>query len=493
MTNTYLLLAVLLLNAGIIFALFRRRNVIDPESLRPILDETRRVEASLRDEFTRQRGELTRDAQGLREEVSNRLREFGESNDTHLSRLRQELNDGSTQARGEMRQGFGEFKTGVQTALTDAGQAQGTQLKDFASRLDKLNEILGQQLDKVRLTMEAKLAELQTKNEQKLEEMRKTVDEKLEGTLERRLGESFKLVSERLEQVHKGLGEMQSMASSVGDLKRVLTNVKTRGTWGEIQLGALLEQVLTPEQYGANVAVKPNSSERVEFAIRLPGKDGVNGPVWLPIDAKFPQEDYQRLLEASEAADVEAIASAGKALETRLRGQAKEIRDKYISPPYTTDFAILFLPSESLYAEALRRPGLWDRIQADFRVVIAGPTTIAALLNSLQMGFKTLAIQERSSEVWRVLATVKKEFDKFGEVLAKVKRKIEEAGNHIEQTEVRTRAIHKQLRAVETPSAAQPVLLAQLATIDDDELADAVSKSVAAERARFDREIDIDK
>ena len=492
MTNTYLLGAVLLLNAVILFAVFRRRNAIDPDSLRPIMEETRRVEASLRDEFTRQRGEMTRDAQGLREEVSNRLREFGESNDTRLSRLRQELNDGATQARGEMRQGFGEFKTGVQSALTDAGNAQATQLKDFAGRLDKLNEILGQQLDKVRLTMEAKLAELQAKNEQKLEEMRKTVDEKLEGTLEKRLGESFKLVSERLEQVHKGLGEMQSMASSVGDLKRVLTNVKTRGTWGEIQLGALLEQVLTSEQYGANVAVKPGSGERVEFAIQLPGKDGVDGPVWLPIDAKFPQEDYQRLLEASEAADVDAIATAGKALETRLRGQAKEIRDKYIAPPHTTDFAILFLPSESLYAEALRRPGLWDRIQADYRVVIAGPTTIAALLNSLQMGFKTLAIQERSSEVWRVLAGVKKEFDKFGEVLAKVKRKIEEAGNHIEQTEVRTRAIHKQLRAVETPSAA-PALLAQLATIDDEELADAVSQSVAAERARFDREIDIDK
>ena len=497
MTQTYLLIAVLLINVAIVVALFRRKSSVDAETLRPVVDgvnaETRRVESSLREEFTRQRGELSRDAQALREEVNGRLREFGESNDTRFTRLRTELNDGAGQARAEMRQGFTDFRTAIQGALNDAANGQGTQLKDFSARLDKLSEILGQQLDKVRLTMEAKLAELQAKNEQKLEEMRKTVDEKLEGTLNQRLGESFKLVSERLEQVHKGLGEMQNMASSVGDLKRVLTNVKTRGTWGEIQLGALLEQVLTPEQYETNVAPKPNSAERVEFAIKLPGKDGVDGPVWLPIDAKFPQEDYQRLIEASEAADVEAINVAGKALENRLRSQAKEIRDKYIAPPYTTDFAILFLPSESLYAEALRRPGLWDRIQADYRVVIAGPTTIAALLNSLQMGFKTLAIQERSSEVWRVLAGVKKEFDKFGEVLAKVKKKIEEAGNQIEQTEVRTRAINKQLRAVEAPASSQPTLLAEVTAISDDELADVVVESVATERALFDRQTRIDK
>jgi DNA recombination protein RmuC len=367
-------------------------------------------------------------------------------------------------------------------------------LKDFSGRLDKLNEVLGQQLDKVRLTMEGKLAELQSKNEQKLEEMRKTVDEKLQGTLERRLGESFKLVSDRLEQVHKGLGEMQNMASSVGDLKRVLTNVKTRGTWGEIQLGALLEQVLTPAQYAENVAPKPGSSERVEFAIQLPGREGSDNPVWLPIDAKFPQEDYQRLLEASEAGDVEKIAEAGKALETRLRSQAKDIRDKYIAPPHTTDFAILFLPSEGLYAEALRRPGLWDRLQADYRVVIAGPTTIAALLNSLQMGFKTLAIQERSSEVWSVLAGVKKEFEKFGDVLAKVKKKIEEAGNHIDATQVRTRQINRQLRAVESSTTAPHALLADAdAPLSDDELADSVEASVAAERALFDRQTRLDK
>jgi DNA recombination protein RmuC len=434
MTNTYLLIAVLLVNAAIIFLLFRRRSTVDAETLRPLIDginsESRRVESSLKDEFSRQRGELSRDAQGLREEVNTRLTQFGEANDTRLSRLRGELNEGALQARTEMRQ----------------------------------------QLEKVRETMEVKLTELQSKNEQKLEEMRKTVDEKLEGTLEKRLGESFKLVSERLEQVHKGLGEMQSMASSVGDLKKVLTNVKTRGTWGEIQLGALLEQVLTPEQYELNVAVRPGSGERVEFAIKLPGKNDSNVPLWLPIDAKFPQEDYQRLIEATECGDTEGIAAAGKALETRLRNQAKDISTKYIAPPHTTDFAILFLPSESLYAETLRRPGLWERIQADYKVTITGPTTIAALLNSLQMGFRTLAIQQRSSEVWNVLGAIKTEFTKYGEILAKVKKKIEEAGSQIEQTERRTRVINRTLRDVEalpTDKAAQIIPATAMLAAED--------------------------
>jgi DNA recombination protein RmuC len=267
--------------------------------------------------------------------------------------------------------------------------------------------------------------------------------------LQKRLGDSFKLVSERLEAVHKGLGEMQVMANSVGDLKRVLTNVKARGTWGEIQLGALLEQVLTPDQYAANVAPKPGSQERVEFAIRLPGRSESESPFWLPIDAKFPQEDYQRLVEASERGDAEGVAQAGKALELRLRKQAKEISEKYVVPPYTTDFALLFLPSESLYAEVLRRPGLVATLQLESRVSIAGPTTLAALLNSLQMGFRTLAIQQRSSEVWNVLSMVKGEFGKFGEVLAKVKSRLEAASKEIEQTEVRTRAINRQLRDVQ--------------------------------------------
>lgn len=478
-------LALLNLVLGAILV-FRRRPPLDLEPLRPQFDavtaEARRLEESLRLELTRQREESARSAGTLRDELGarlatglesllkrqaeaqrsaeekleafratldQRLREFTDASDTRLSALRRDLNDAAVQARAETRQAFTEFQTAIRNALADATTMQAAQLAGFAQKLDKIDATLVQQLDKTRQTVEAKLADLQAKNDQKLEEMRHTVDEKLQGTLDRRLGESFKLVSERLEQVHKGLGEMQVMASSVGDLKRVLTNVKTRGTWGEIQLAALLEQVLTPEQYATNVAPNPASAERVEFALRLPGPNDGETPVWLPIDAKFPQEDYQRLLEAADRADAEGVAEAGKALESRLRSQARDIRDKYIAPPHTTDFALLFLPSEGLYAEALRRPGLADGLQRDFRVVIAGPTTLAALLNSLQMGFRTLAIQERSSEVWKVLAAVKTEFGKFGETLAMVKRKIDEAGSHLEKTEVRSRAITRRLRDVE--------------------------------------------
>ena len=511
--GTILLTSLAALNLLILAALyFRRRVDIDPEVLRPqfenISNEARRIEQALRDECARQRDESGRSGTSLREEVGsrlsagletllkrqaeshdaterkleavragveNRLQTFGEASDSRLARLRQELNDSATQTRGETRQGFGEFKQSVSESLAEARNLQGNQLNEFSQRLDKINDSLSQHLDRIRQTVEGKLNELQTKNEQKLEEMRKTVDEKLEGTLERRLGESFKLVSERLEAVHKGLGEMQVIASSVGDLKRVLTNVKTRGTWGEIQLGSLLEQILTPDQYAANVAPKPNSAERVEFAIRLPGS-GKNGtgrgddqPVWLPIDAKFPQEDYQRLIEATESGDAEGVAQAGKALETRIRAQARDIRDKYICPPYTTDFALLFLPSEGLYAEVLRRPGLGDSLQRDFRVTIAGPTTLAAILNSLQMGFRTLAIQERSSEVWKVLAAVKTEFGKFGDVLSSVKTKLEQASKQIDQTEVRTRAINRTLRVVEAmPADATARVLSESSENDED-------------------------
>ncbi|HKQ36866.1 MAG TPA: DNA recombination protein RmuC [Verrucomicrobiae bacterium] len=430
--------------------LFRRRASFDTKQIQPGFDaalaETRRVEQSLRDEFKR----------------------FGDSTDTRFSTLRRELNDSATQTRTGIGEGFKSFQTTVRDLLAECSKTQGTQLVDFAQRLDKVNETLTQQLEKMRSTVELKLADLQTKNEQKLEEMRRTVDEKLESTLERRLGESFKFVSERLEQVHKGLGEMQAMASSVGDLKRVLTNVKTRGTWGEIQLGVLLEQLLTPDQYGTNVAPKPDSAERVEFAIRLPGNND-EAPVWLPIDAKFPQEDYQRLVEAADRADPDGVLEAGKALEIRLRNQARDIRDKYIAPPFTTDFAIQFLPSEGLYAEALRRPGLADSLQREFRVLLAGPSILAALLNCLQMGFRTLAIERRSSEVWRVLAAVKTEFGKFGDVISKVKKKLEEASNHIEQTEVRSRAIGKKLRDVEAlPAEEVARLLPEQMTLTDE-------------------------
>jgi len=294
------------------------------------------------------------------------------------------------------------------------------------------------------------LKELQEGNERKLDQMRQTVDEKLQGTLERRLGESFKLVGERLEAVQRGLGEMHSLAKGVGDLKRVLSNVKTRGTFGEIQLGAILEQILSPEQYGRNVRPRPDSGVTVEFAVRLPGPDPAReSPCWLPIDSKFPQEDYGRLQSAVEAADPVAVAAAGVALARAIKIAAQEIRSKYVAPPHTTDFAILFVPTEGLFAELLRQPGLVEALQQDQRVILAGPTTLAALLNSLRLGFRTLAIERRAGEVWKVLAAVKSEFGKFGEVLERVKKQLQTASNTIEETGVRTRAISKQLRAVE--------------------------------------------
>jgi len=293
------------------------------------------------------------------------------------------------------------------------------------------------------------LAQLQAENSRKLDEMRTTVDEKLQGTLEKRLGESFKQVGERLEAVHRGLGEMQQLATGVGDLKRVLTNVKSRGTWGEIQLGALLEHVLAPDQYGHNVAPRPGSAERVEYAVRLPGLDDASGPVWLPIDAKFPQEDYQRLVEAQERGDPAAAEEAGKALETRIKQEARRIRDKYVHPPDTTDFAVLFLPTEGLYAETLRRPGLAEWLQRECRVTPAGPTTLSALLNSLQMGFRTLAIQKRSGEVWKLLGAVRTQFGQFHGLLEKVEKKLEEASKTVGDARGKTRHIEKRLGRVD--------------------------------------------
>lgn len=300
----------------------------------------------------------------------------------------------------------------------------------------------------LRETLQRNLDTLRNENTEKLEAMRRTVDEQLQGTLEKRLSESFKLVSERLEQVHQGLGEMQTLATGVGDLKRVLTNVKVRGTWGETQLANLLAQVFSPEQYYTNCATKPGSSERVEFAIRLPGRGLDDAEVLLPIDAKFPREDYERLVTASEAGDAEGVEAAAKALELRIKTCARDIRDKYICPPETTDFAILFLPTEGLYAEVLRRSGFVETLQIDYRVTVAGPTTLNALLTSLQVGFRTLAIQRRSSEVWQVLGQVKTEFGKYGEVLAKVKKKLEEAANTVTAVETRHRAVTRSLNRV---------------------------------------------
>jgi len=308
--------------------------------------------------------------------------------------------------------------------------------------------------------VEQRLTVLQEGNEKKLEQMRATVDEKLHDTLENRLGERFREVAERLEQVHKGLGEMQSLARDVGSLNRVLTNVKTRGIYGEVQLGALLEQVFVPDQYASNVETIPGSGARVEFALKLPGKRDDGQPLWLPIDAKFPREDYERLMDAQERADPVGVEAAARALEARLKAEAKTIREKYVASPHTTDFAILFVPTESLYAEALRRPGLVEALQRDHRITLAGPTTLMATLSSLQMGFRTLALEKRSAEVWQVLGAVKTEFQKFGDVLAKTRKKLEEASHTIDAAEVRTRAMARQLKTVEAlPDAAAQALL----------------------------------
>jgi DNA recombination protein RmuC len=337
-------------------------------------------------------------------------------------------------------------------SLASFGQGVSTQIASVAG-------LQNQQFEALRGTVEQRLEKIRVENTDKLEQMRRTVDEKLHATLEQRLSESFKQVSERLEQVHKGLGEMQVLAAGVGDLKKVLANVKNRGVMGEVQLAMLLEQMLTREQYETNVATKPGSKDRVEFAIRLPGRDS-EGVVWLPLDAKFPTEDYQRLQEAQDGADPVAVEVAAKALEARIRLEAKTIADKYVEPPATTDFGLLYLPFEGLYAEVLRRPGLFEALQRDYRVTICGPTTLSALLNSLQMGFRTLAIEKRSSEVWQVLGAVKSEFGRFAEVLANTKRQLQTVANSIDAAETRTRQIERKLKDVEAlPGAEPPPLL----------------------------------
>lgn len=427
-------------------------------------------------------------------------------------RLQRALREEQRSGREELQQGFDRFRTHVGEQLGAVSQQQAERIDGFSQRLSLLTERtdaglqslaqrlaedarksreessvalgrFGEQLQQrlaaltadnekrmgeVRATLESRLGAMQQDNAAKLEQMRATVDEKLHATLETRLGESFKLVSERLEAVQRGLGEMQNLAIGVGDLKRVLTNVKKRGIFGEVQLGALLEDMLTAEQYASNVITVPGSNDRVEFAIRMPGQDE-GEHVYLPIDAKFPVEDYQRLLDAQEIADADAAAAAGRALETRVREEAKRIQSKYVSPPHTTDFAVLYLPTEGLYAEVIRRPGLFENLQRDHRVTVAGPTTLSALLNSLQMGFRTLAIAKRSSEVWKILGAVKNEFGKFGVVLDKTRKQLDAARNSIDSAGVRTRAIERTLREVESLSgeSSQELLGDALALPDD--------------------------
>lgn len=427
MTNTLLLIAIGLLGValGMLFMLLTRSSAEGVTQLRLSLEllakGQERAERAVREEIARNREESLQAARQSREELGAAFKNFGDS-------LHKQLAD-----------------------------------------LTLSNE---QKLEKVRETVDGRLRQLQEDNTCKLDQMRQTVDEKLSGTLERRLGESFKLVCDRLEQVHKGLGEMQTLANGVGDLKRVLTNVKTRGTWGEIQLGAILEQIMTPDQYALNVMTREGSGELVEFAIKLPGRnEHKEDVVWLPIDAKFPQEDYQRLLDAQERADAGQAEVAIRQLEIRIKGCAKDICAKYLNPPKTTDFGIMYLPTEGLYAEVVRRVGLIDIIQRECRVIVAGPTTLAALLNSLQMGFRTLAIEQRSSEVWKLLGAVKNEFGKFTEILDGVHRKLQTASNTIEDATRKTRTIERKLRSVqEMPAPEAQALLGALGDGEFDSL-----------------------
>ena len=385
-----------------------------------------------------------------------------------LDGVRTESASGAKQLREEVIATLNGIAENTTKTMSELAKQQKVQLEIMSSAIGNLSESNEKKLEAVRVTVEAKLQSMQVDNAKQLDQMRQTVDEKLQGTLEKRLGESFKQVSDRLELVHKGLGEMQSLATGVGDLKKVLTNVKTRGTWGEVQLGALLEQVLTPDQYAANVATK-GGGERVEYAIKLPGQGtDCDETVWLPIDAKFPIEDYQRLIEAQDRVDVEGVESAGKQLENRVKVCAGDICRKYLNPPKTTDFAIMFLPIEGLFAEVIRRTGLTEVIQRECRVVIAGPTTLWSIVSSLQMGFRTLAIQKRSSEVWNLLAAVKTEWTKYGDILDSVQKKLHQATETIEQAKVRSRAVGRKLKDVQELPAGETAILLPITASEED-------------------------
>ena len=381
----------------------------------------------------------------------------------HLLRVRPSTGGDPDVARRELRD---ELRSAREEARLSA--------RELREEVTKSIDATQASLDRVRVTLDQRVRELQEGNERKLDEMRRTVDEKLHDTLEKRLGESFKLVSDRLDTVHKGLGEMQQLATGVGDLKRVLTNVKARGTWAEVQLGAILEQVLTPEQYGKNVCIRQDTAERVEFAVRLPGPlDDPTTCVWLPIDSKFPQEDWLRLQDASDQGDVAAVQAASDALIRTVRGSAKEIHDKYVHPPASTDFAIMFLATEGLFAEVLRHPSVVSDLQQQYRVVVAGPTTLAAILTSLRMGFQTLVVEQRAAEVWRVLGAVKTEFGKFGDVLDKVQRQLTTASRTIEETGQRSRAMEKKLRSAERLPEAEAAMVLELPVEDEADATDA--------------------
>lgn len=502
-TELILLIAVAVLTVVNLLIILFRKSSGGGDDLSPKLmkidTDLSRIDPLIREEFMRSRDESRAIFRENREELGNSFKILGEnltrtitelSNaqknqfDTFSSRLnemvrtldekntllREQLDNSAKDNRTEQANSLKSFEEKFSMNVNEFNELQKQKFEDFVMRQENIRKETELRLREIRETVEGKLNALQEDNTKKLEEMRKTVDEKLQETVEKRFSESFKMISERLEQVHKGLGEMQTLASGVGDLKKVLANVKTRGNLGEYQLGAILEQILSPEQYVKNAAVKEGSQERVEYAIRLPGKDSNDKPVMLPVDSKFPVEDYQRLLDAYDSGNATEVDAAAKQFENSVRKNARDIRDKYVSPPSTTDFAIMFVPTEGLYAEITRRTGLFEQLQREFKIVVAGPSNFAALLNSFQMGFRTLAIEKRSSEVWEILGAVKSEFGNFGNILEKTKKKLEEATNVIDKAGARSRSIERKLRDVqELPQEESVKFLGKAGDISDGE------------------------
>ncbi|MBN1306955.1 MAG: DNA recombination protein RmuC [Chitinispirillaceae bacterium] len=505
MTTTFLLIVLLIIGIANILFTFIKKRTDDSEELDKILlkidADISRIDPLIRDEFGRSRNENQKSFKDNREELNNSFKTLGDtltkivselsnaqknqfetfskqladlikSFNQKTNSLQEQIDKDSKENRTEQGNSLKSFENKFTQNVKDFNDLQKQKFDDLVNRQENIKKETDDKLKEIRETVENKLRSIQEDNNQKLEEMRKTVDEKLQETVEKRFNESFKLISDRLEQVHKGLGEMQTLASGVGDLKKVLTNVKTRGNLGEIQLGAILEQILSPEQYEQNAVVKEGSQERVEYVIKLPGKNNDNKSLLLPIDSKFPTEDYQRLIDTYDnignlnSKEVETIS---KQFELSVKKNAKDIRDKYINPPTTTDFAIMFVPTEGLYADILRRTGLFEILQRECKITVVGPTNLVAFLSSLQMGFKTLAIEKRSSEVWEILGAVKTEFGNFGTVLEKTKKKLHEATNVIDQAGVRSRAIERKLRKVqELPQEQTAALLGEAIEIEQD-------------------------
>src|SRR3954454_17071069 len=465
-------MALALASVVLLVALLLRKPPVPDTGRAELMAANERLERELR-------REISESSRGLRGELMQTFSSFQQSLLQQGQEATRTQNAQADAVGHQLTQTLAAFQQTLMQQAQETTRTQNAQIDAFSQQLvatqktisdslRDLSEANARRISEVRATLETQLTAMQQTNAAKLEEMRQTVDEKLQTTLETRLGESFKQVAERLEQVHQGLGHMQSLAKGVGDLQRVLTNVKTRGIFGEVQLEALLEQVLTPEQYGKQVETKPRSNQRVDFAIKFPGRSADGSPVWLPIDAKFPREDYERLLDAHDRADAAGVDSAGRALEVRIREEAKSICEYYLCPPHTTDFAILFLPIESLYAEVLRRPGLMDHLQRDFRVTLAGPTTLLAMLNSLHMGFRTLALERQASEVWKVLGAVKTEFERYGEWVARIKEQVAKASDTIDKADTRAKQMRLALRKVEALPESQTQGMLPMADVEDD-------------------------